>query len=133
MNRVLTELEMTRENPEAFAARDAEFHRRLAATTRNALLVVLLDSIRDLLQEVRLRVHGYPDLPGQVIPGHRKILERLIAKDPAGARQAMREHLERARHIQRAVLTESDNIDRDDQSHLNSTQDYSEKSAAAAA
>ncbi len=106
LRRIVTEMEMrlAQDDLEAFAARDADFHQALAKTTRNPLLVVLLDSIRDLMQEVRLLVTRHPGLPQQVMPDHRKILERVIAKDPAGARQAMQEHLERARHIQQVIL-----------------------------
>lgn len=104
LRRFVTEMELAEDDAEAFAARDADFHQALAKITRNPLLVVLLDSIRDLMQEVRLLVTRYPGLPQQVMPDHRKILERVIAKDPSGARQAMQEHLERARDIQQVVL-----------------------------
>ncbi|MFB0546196.1 MAG: FadR/GntR family transcriptional regulator [Anaerolineae bacterium] len=104
LRRTVTEMGLAEDDPEAFASRDADFHQALAKTTRNPLLVVLLDSIRDLMQEVRLLVTSYPGLPQQVMPDHRKILDRVIAKDPSGARQAMQEHLERARHIQQVVL-----------------------------
>jgi GntR family transcriptional repressor for pyruvate dehydrogenase complex len=97
LKQIVAEMESAQDNPELFAAKDADFHRGLAKTTHNPLLIVFLDSIRDLMQEVRPLVARYPGLPRQVMPDHRKILERVIAKDPAGARQAMQEHLERAR------------------------------------
>jgi DNA-binding FadR family transcriptional regulator len=98
-------MELVRGNPEEFAAKDADFHRGLAKTSHNPLLIVLLDSIRDLMQEVRLSVNRYPGHAERVMPTHWKILERVTAKDPDGAREAMQEHLEQARHIiQQAVL-----------------------------
>jgi GntR family transcriptional repressor for pyruvate dehydrogenase complex len=95
-------------NAEALAAHDADFHQVLAKITRNPLLIVLLDAIRDLMQEVRLRVSGYPMVADTIIPDHHRILERVMAKDPEGARQAMREHIQHARSIQIAVFEEGD-------------------------
>jgi GntR family transcriptional repressor for pyruvate dehydrogenase complex len=101
---VLAEMESVTEIPESFAAKDADYHRGLARTTHNPLLIILLDSIRDLMQEVRLLVTRHPDLREKVMPDHRKILERVVAKDPEGARQAMEEHLEHARRFQEELL-----------------------------
>jgi DNA-binding FadR family transcriptional regulator len=104
LRRIMAEMDLAKDVPELFAAGDADFHQGLAKTTHNPLLIVLLDSIRDLMQEIRLAVHSHPDLVGRVGPDHHKILERVIAKDARGARQAMQEHLEHARGIQQAVL-----------------------------
>ena len=101
---VLAEMESVTDIPESFAARDADFHRGLAKTTHNPLLIILLDSIRDLMQEVRLLVTRHPDLRKKVMPDHRRILDRVAAKDLDGARQAMEEHLEHARKFQEELL-----------------------------
>jgi GntR family transcriptional repressor for pyruvate dehydrogenase complex len=105
LRELLAEMESVTDIPEAFVTQDADFHRGLARTTHNPLLIILLDSIRDLMQEVRLMVTRHPDLRRQVIPDHRKILDRVATKDPAGARQAMEEHLEHARRFQEELLT----------------------------
>ncbi|MGC8877613.1 MAG: FadR/GntR family transcriptional regulator [Anaerolineae bacterium] len=89
---------------EALAAHDAEFHRALAQATHNPLLVILLDSIRDLMQEVRLRVSSYPDIVEVIIPDHYRVLDCVVAGDEEGARRAMREHIDHAREFQRAVF-----------------------------
>jgi GntR family transcriptional repressor for pyruvate dehydrogenase complex len=101
---VLAEMESVTDIPESFAARDADFHRGLAKTTHNPLLIILLDSIRDLMEEVRLLVTRHPDLRKKVMPDHRRILDRVAAKDLDGARQAMEEHLEHARKFQEELL-----------------------------
>jgi GntR family transcriptional repressor for pyruvate dehydrogenase complex len=101
---LLDKMEAVLDIPEAFVTRDADFHRGLAKTTHNPLLIILLDSIRDLMQEVRLLVTRHPDLRQKVMPDHRKILERVAAKDQEGARQAMEEHLEHARWFQEELL-----------------------------
>jgi GntR family transcriptional repressor for pyruvate dehydrogenase complex len=101
---VLAEVEAATDIPEAFAVKDADFHQELAKTTHNPLLIILLDSIRDLMQEVRLMVSRHPEIREQVIPDHQKIVERVEAKDPEGARQAMEKHLEHALRFQEELL-----------------------------
>jgi DNA-binding FadR family transcriptional regulator len=56
------------------------------------------------MQEVRLLVTRHPDLRKKVMPDHRKILERVAARDPEGARHAMEEHLEHALRFQEELL-----------------------------
>jgi len=73
----------------------------LAGTTHNPLLILLLDSIRDLMAEVRTQVAQQPGLFQRVMPTHIRILERVASRDAKGARQAMREHLLIALTIQR--------------------------------
>jgi len=102
---VLDRMDLVTNIPEAFAAKDADFHQGLAKTTHNPLLIILLDSIRDLMQEVRLMVTRHPGLREEVMPDHRKILERVAARDADGARQAMEVHLEHARRFQEELLT----------------------------
>jgi len=101
---ILDKMEAVLDIPEAFVTVDADFHHGLAKTTHNPLLIILLDSIRDLMQEVRLLATRHPDLRQNVMPDHRKILAHLAANDPEGARQAMEEHLEHALRFQEELL-----------------------------
>jgi GntR family transcriptional repressor for pyruvate dehydrogenase complex len=105
---ILAEMDKTKGSPKEFADKDAEFHTTLAQTTHNPLFSVLLGSIRDLMQEVRLSVSHYPDLFATVMPDHYRILGQIIAKDVDGARQAMQAHLEHARSIQQAFLAQQE-------------------------
>jgi DNA-binding FadR family transcriptional regulator len=93
------------------AACDAEFHRWLAQTTANPLLIILLDAIRDLMQEVRLRVSTEPFVLHTIIPDHRRVLECVTAHDPEGARRAMRAHVDHARSIQQSVFDQPNGTD----------------------
>lgn len=93
---------------------DDDFHRTLAKMSGNPLLVVLSDSIRDLMQEIRLAVSGHPDLTDITTPDHIRILERVSAKDVIGAQQAMMTHLDNARRIQEGVLYQR-NIEQEEQ------------------
>jgi GntR family transcriptional regulator, transcriptional repressor for pyruvate dehydrogenase complex len=81
------------EDVEATSVHDVEFHRAIARATHNELHLLLLDSIGDALIEIRrenLAGGSRPD----TIALHREILDRITARDPDGARRAMRAHLE---------------------------------------
>jgi DNA-binding FadR family transcriptional regulator len=107
LRRLCAEMQAAANDPEVFAQKDAEFHRRLGQTTHNPLITLLLDSIRDLIAEVRTRVAHDPGLYDRVMPGHLRILEAVAARDPQRARHAMMEHLATALAIQKHVATES--------------------------
>lgn len=76
------------------AERDTEFHRTLAAMTHNPLLLVLMDSIRELLREYIALVTVYLDPLEDNIRLHGMLLERVAARDREGARAAMQENLD---------------------------------------
>jgi len=104
LRQIAAEMKLLMSDPRGFAEKDSDFHRKIARTTHNPLLVVLLDSIRDLMTEVRVAVGRRKDVAVKVMPGHLRILERIEAHDVNGARKAMRQHLELARRIQRDLL-----------------------------
>lgn len=78
---------------EAASLADVEFHRALAKATQNELYLALLDSIGDVLLEIRYATLGVPGRPEKGLKAHRKIRDRVAVHDPAGARDAMRAHL----------------------------------------
>jgi GntR family transcriptional repressor for pyruvate dehydrogenase complex len=84
-------------NVELLAEQDAEFHRTLAAMTHNPLLLVLIDSIRELLREYIAQVTVYLDPLEDNIRLHYLLLERVVARDREGARAAMETNLEQMR------------------------------------
>jgi len=81
---------------EEVAIGDVAFHRLIAHATHNPLYTVLLESIGDVLLEIRLATVGIPGRRELANRHHRRILERVDAHDAAGAEAAMREHLEEA-------------------------------------
>jgi DNA-binding FadR family transcriptional regulator len=94
-------MEAAKDDPELFAAKDSEFHRRLAQTTHNPLLTLLLDSIQDLMAEVREFVAKDSSLFEQVMPAHADMLKYVAMRDPRKARRAMRAHLLTALDLQK--------------------------------
>ena len=57
-----------------------------------------------MMAEVRVLVSRQPHIFDRVMPSHIRILECVKGQDPAGARAAMREHLETAVAIQRDLI-----------------------------
>jgi DNA-binding FadR family transcriptional regulator len=97
LKQILTSMEAVQDDPELLAAHDADFHSALARMTHNSLLILLVDSIRDLLQEYIARVTPYLDPRRENIPLHYELFERIQAGDVEGARQAMRANIEQMR------------------------------------
>ncbi len=101
LRRIVKEMEAAKDVPELFAAKDSEFHRRLAQTTHNPLLILLLDSIQDLMAEVREFVARDRGLFEQVMPAHTEMLKYVAMRDARKARRAMRAHLLTALDVQK--------------------------------
>jgi GntR family transcriptional regulator, transcriptional repressor for pyruvate dehydrogenase complex len=86
------------------ALADVEFHRAIATCTGNEFFGVLLDSIGEVLVTVQLPTLAQPRIVRAAMRAHARILERIEAGDPAGAREAMRGHLREAERGMRSVL-----------------------------
>jgi GntR family transcriptional repressor for pyruvate dehydrogenase complex len=108
LRRIYADMEAVAADPAQLAAKDAEFHRRVAEATHNPLLVLLLDSVRDLMAEIRTLVAQQPGLFERVMPTHTQVLDCIAAHDAMGADQAMREHLAIALSIQRELTQDQE-------------------------
>jgi GntR family transcriptional repressor for pyruvate dehydrogenase complex len=97
LKQLLASMEAVQDDSDQLAVHDADFHSTLAKMTHNPLLAILVDSIRDLLQEYIARVTPYLDPRQENLQLHQNLLERIEARDEEGARQAMRENLEQMR------------------------------------
>ncbi|HSR25620.1 MAG TPA: FadR/GntR family transcriptional regulator, partial [Candidatus Eisenbacteria bacterium] len=75
---------------ESRAVHDAEFHRCVARAARNPLCVLMLDSLAEPVMTARREAPGVQGRPPVSIGEHQRILERIGARDPEGARLAMR-------------------------------------------
>jgi len=80
---------------------DVAFHRALAEATGNELYAIMLDSIGDILLEVRRETLGVPGRIAQGVQAHRAILARVEAHDVEGARTEMMAHLSDSERIWR--------------------------------
>jgi len=97
-------MEETAGKPREYAVLDGDFHRTLAEITHNPFLVILLDTIREAMESVRILVFDHPGLIATVNEDHRRMVELIETHDPQAAGNAMRAHLEHARKIQAEAL-----------------------------
>jgi GntR family transcriptional repressor for pyruvate dehydrogenase complex len=80
-----------------FIEADLDFHLALAEATQNDILLILIDSIVDLLREQRKRIFFTPGGPQRGQLHHKRILKAVTQHDPDAARKAMRAHLVQVR------------------------------------
>lgn len=80
-----------------FYEADIDFHGAIARASGNALIELVLDSLVDLLRDVRrTSFRGRKRLgkdPHIVIEDHRRILDAIIERDPEAAAAAMERHI----------------------------------------
>jgi GntR family transcriptional regulator, transcriptional repressor for pyruvate dehydrogenase complex len=81
---------------------DFQFHRELTRASGNDLLLGMLDSISDVLREVRNQSMSLPHVGEEGLRAHRLILKSIKAGSPAAARSAMTKHLAEAERVWRS-------------------------------
>lgn len=72
---------------------DKAFHRELYRQAGNPLFEQLFDSLSELLERLWRKPLGKRDFAARTLPLHRVVVERIRARDPEGARHAVRELL----------------------------------------
>jgi GntR family transcriptional repressor for pyruvate dehydrogenase complex len=80
-------------DPEAAAEADVAFHRAIAQATENELFVVLVDSIGDIMMEIRRATVWKPGRVQVGIEHHGRILAALESRDVDATVRAMEDHL----------------------------------------
>ena len=90
----LAHQEQVIDDVDAVAPADGEFHRQLALATHNELFVVMLDSLGDVMLEMRRRAMRPAAGRKVFLREHRAVVEAVAARDPAAARAAMVHHLD---------------------------------------
>jgi GntR family transcriptional regulator, transcriptional repressor for pyruvate dehydrogenase complex len=101
---VIAEANRLRQDPDAFLKEDLEFHSLLARATQNELFVLLLESLAQVLLEVRLLGLRIPGTASRAVQHHSSVLEAVRAGDPAAARAAMDRHMDEARETLRSAV-----------------------------
>jgi GntR family transcriptional regulator, transcriptional repressor for pyruvate dehydrogenase complex len=75
---------------------DFEFHREITRAAGNELLVAMLDSVADVLKEVRVRAMVHRNVALAGLKAHRRLLNCISQRKPEAARAAMEAHLAEA-------------------------------------
>jgi GntR family transcriptional repressor for pyruvate dehydrogenase complex len=89
LERMLTSIDA----PEGYVDADVEFHALLARSTRNGVLLTMLDPVVELLRASREVSASRPGSARRALREHEEILRRVEAGDADGARWHMRVHL----------------------------------------
>jgi DNA-binding FadR family transcriptional regulator len=82
---------------EQHVLRDTEFHLEIARSTQNAVLLVVLLSVDELLRDSRRRTFSVPGEMEKARKWHRLIFAAIESHDPERARKTMRDHVEQVR------------------------------------
>jgi GntR family transcriptional regulator, transcriptional repressor for pyruvate dehydrogenase complex len=93
IEQLLAEAPNTWEDQERFAQHDLAFHNALAQAAHNEIFLFVLNSLADIMLEVRRIAFTVPGLPSSAQQFHHNIVSRIRAGDPQGAQQAMHEDL----------------------------------------
>jgi DNA-binding FadR family transcriptional regulator len=72
---------------------DVAFHRAIAEASGNELFLVLVDSLAEVMLDIRRATLHEPGRAAATLAQHRRIADELERRDAEGAVQAMREHL----------------------------------------
>ena len=97
MREAIEVMDESLDDADAFIAADNRFHEALAQATQNALIIILVKSIVNLLSEQRKQVFQVEGGPQRGQVHHKRILDNLMRRDPDAARTAMRSHLRQVR------------------------------------
>lgn len=101
METLCQRMETCSDDPAAFSEADTAFHRALADSTRNGLLIWVIDQIANVRGQDDWTRMRRITLDAQTISTynaqHRQILNALRTREPERAANVMKEHLETAR------------------------------------
>ena len=86
---------------------DFQFHRELTRTADNELLLAMLDSIAEVLREVRYQSMSAPHVGEDGLRAHLRILRCISAGKSQAAREAMADHLAEAERVWQGDKTRS--------------------------
>jgi GntR family transcriptional repressor for pyruvate dehydrogenase complex len=81
------------DSAERYIDADLQFHLAIARASRNRIALHMMHAIREILRRSLLTLYAVPGGPEGSVAHHRLILEAIVARDPDGARERMREHL----------------------------------------
>jgi GntR family transcriptional repressor for pyruvate dehydrogenase complex len=101
MREILQEQEALIQRGDSGIVADTQFHYLLAEAAGNEILFNIMNGLMDLLRETRQASLQTSGRPARSVKQHRAVLRAIEMRDPKGAEQRMREHLE---EMQRVVL-----------------------------
>lgn len=87
------------------AALDMRFHLNIARSSENPIIPLILEPIHRLLPQIKSTIYAsVDDAKDSALIWHQKIIDRILARDSEGAREAMTNHLIIAEEHARKML-----------------------------
>lgn len=91
----LEEMKRNFETPERYVEADLAFHASLAKAAKNAMLLIMLKSVRAAMrQNIFILASQHPTARQEAMRAHHQIFEAIRERNPSKARETMREHLD---------------------------------------
>jgi GntR family transcriptional repressor for pyruvate dehydrogenase complex len=112
----VNDMDAALDDAKTFIEADNRFHVALAVATQNHFVPRLLDSVVDLLQELRGHIFQVGGGPTRGQRHHRTLLAAVEAGDPQAARTAMLAHLAQVREDSRLAVEKTKRTS-DDRNH----------------
>jgi DNA-binding FadR family transcriptional regulator len=100
LQRILDVQRQKLKSSQSAIAEDTAFHAILARATRNRVVMSIMATLNDLLVESRTQSLQQKGRPARSIDGHESVVAALRRRDPEGASQAMRNHIDQIADIQ---------------------------------
>ena len=104
MQEIVSLMDATIEDIEAFIEADLDFHLTLAESTQNILIPTLVDTLVAMLREHRKRIALVEDGMTRAQDHHKTIMLAVKHRNPDEARRAMRAHLQQIRKDSEASI-----------------------------
>ena len=96
----IAEMYASLDDPEQFLTHDMRFHQMLAAASGNRILPALMNMVAKILLEARFNTTPSAAELKETAESQRRIYRRIRERQPETAREAMREHLLKAKKAQ---------------------------------
>ena len=108
LEQAVTVMDEAMDDITTFIEADNQFHLALAAATQNAFIPRILDSVVDVLHELRGRIFQVDGGPQRGQEHHKRILRAVKDHAPEAAKEAMRSHLAQVRKDSKKAKEEGD-------------------------
>jgi GntR family transcriptional repressor for pyruvate dehydrogenase complex len=102
----IRELQQNTETLDPWINADLKFHRLIAKSTKNGLMLHLIEALSALVRETIQTLHSQRELRDSqaTLRRHVQIFDALKARDPQRATRAMKEHFDATETVVQAVV-----------------------------
>jgi GntR family transcriptional repressor for pyruvate dehydrogenase complex len=89
----IEEMEKNIHDPDAFISSGIRFHRLIAEAGQNEILILIWDTLGDLIRKSHDRIYRISRTPTKSLRSHKKIYDALKKRDVPKAAEAMKKHM----------------------------------------